>query len=347
VPRATAEAAFVRLSLYAAGAGLQIAADRAAAVRELLAERLGRTGPLLIDDVVRQLERDAELTSALEAALEPAPQPAEPDELPETLEPATRADVLDHFRFELARLQIRARLEARLAAVFAEPSEDKRLQFARDAGAAYRALFLAAIDIVEDPGATGDQIIDRCARCVPPGSEVVLMGTQNIKGTGLDFVYRWLALDKVVTCLREQASPRVDRRLAALTELEAFEDHGLVDTGLARALLQREPAQRLTPDELEARTRIAAKVDAIWTKRRTALVERKKSGWIERVGKWGEAWVDWIDSARRGRQAAQIIDDLVAQRISHQRASVEMRGIVGRIKGGWLIKALRRRARGS
>ena len=28
----------------------------------------------------------------------------------------------------------------------------------------------------------------------PPGVRVTVMGTQNIKGTGLDFVYRWLAL---------------------------------------------------------------------------------------------------------------------------------------------------------
>ena len=262
---------------------------------------------------------------------------------PETLEPATRAEVIEHFQFELARIEIRARLAARLEALFAAPSEDARLQLARDVRAAYRAIFLAQVDIIEDPGATGDQIIERCARSVPPGSDVTLMGTQNIKGTGLDFVYRWLALDKVVTCLRAQTAPRLDRRLAALTELEAFEDHGLVDAGLARRLLDGAPRQQLTPEEADARARIKAKVEAIWAKRKAALVEQQKAGWLERVAAMGEAWVDWLDSARRGRQAAQIIDDLVDARISHQRAAVEMRKIVGRLKGGWLVKALRRR----
>ena len=343
VPRPTVEAALTRLALYARGAGLRVEPDHEPIMRDLLADRLGRTGSLAIDEVVRQLERDDELTRALDAALQPMPEPPDLGDLPETLEPATRDEVIDHARFELARLQIRARLEARLAAVFAAPSEEQRLTFGQDAGAAFRALFLAQVDIIDDPGASGDQIIDRCARCVPPGVDVILMGTQNIKGTGLDFVYRWLALDKVVTCVRDQASPRLDRRIAALTELEAFEDHGLVDTGFARALLSREPLHRPTTEEAEARARIAAKVEAVWIKRKAALVERKKSGWIERIGRWGEAWVDWIDSARRGRQAAQIVDDLVEQRISHQRAAVEMRSIVGRIKGGWLVKALRRR----
>ncbi|MGE3543957.1 MAG: hypothetical protein AB7L28_08495, partial [Kofleriaceae bacterium] len=343
IPRPTVDAAMTRLALYARGAGLVIAADKDLELRALIAERLAAPGPVLIDEVRTRVVADAALTAVVDGALEPAPPSTALDDQPETLEPAARAEVLEHFWFELARLQIRIRLEAQLAEVFASPSEDARKKFIAQEAAAFRALFLAQIDVIEDSNATGDQIIERCARSVPPGSDVTLMGTQNIKGTGLDFVYRWLALDKVVTCLREQASPRVDRRLAALSELEAFEDHGLVDTGLARTLLEREPPQRLTPEEAEARLRIKTKVDAIWVKRKAALVEQRKAEWLERVAKWGEGWVDWIDSARRGRQAAQIIDDLVDQRISHQRAAVEMRKVVGRLKGGWLVKAIRGR----
>ncbi len=343
IPPPTVDAAFIRLSIYAGGAGLAISAEQEEVMRSVIGERLAATGSLNIDDVRRELENDRALTTALEASLQPMPEPPSLADRPETLDVATSAEVIQHFQFELARLQIRARLETQLRAVFEEPSEERRLRFGRDAGAAYRAMFLAQVDIIEDSGATGDQIIERCAKSVPPGSDVTLMGTQNIKGTGLDFVYRWLALDKVVTCLREQASPRLDRRLAALNELEAFEDHGLVDTGLARELLAREPAQSITQEEVDTRARIKTKVDAIWQKRKTALVEKKKAGWLERVAKWGEAWVDWLDSARRGNEAAQIIDDLVDGRISHQRASVEMRRIVGRLKGGWLIKAIRGR----
>jgi poly-gamma-glutamate synthase PgsB/CapB len=343
IARPVVEAAMVRLALYATGAGHAIVPELEPGLRALIAERLGAPGPTTLDDVRRALGADQALTSALEAAVQPMAEPPALGDLPETLEPATRAEALDSFRYELSRMQIRGRLELQLSEVFANPSEAARQRFSREVSAAFRALFLVQVDIIEDSGATGDQIIERCARTVPPGTEVTLMGTQNIKGTGLDFVYRWLALDKVVNALRDQASPRLDKRLAALTELEAFEDHGLVDTGLARALLAREPGHRLTVDESAARARILTKVEAIWTKRRAALVEQRKAGWFERVVGWGEAWVDWLDSARRGRQANRIIDDLVESRISHQRAAVEMRKIVGRIKGGWLVKSLRRR----
>ena len=344
IPPPVAESALLRLAIYARPAGLVIDPGQ----REALAARLDvllggglDDGSLDIDRVRKDVAADRELDRALRAALVAAPEPAPDDDWPETLEPPTADDALAHLGFELARMQIRARLEARLARLFDAPGEAARVAFRADFAAAYRAMFLAQVYTVEDAGASGDQIIERCARQVPPGTDVTLMGTQNIKGTGLDFVYRWLALDLVVRTLRDQQSPREDRRLAALAELEGFEDHGLVDTGLARAILARPPAHRPTPDEAAARQRIASKVEAIWARRKTALVEQKKAGLLDRIARWGEGWLDWVDSIHRTHASRRIVDDLVDQRISHGRASIEMRKLVGRIKGGWLIKMVR------
>lgn len=344
IPPATAESALVRLAIYARPAGLAVAAEKRAELAAAIAPLFDGDVAAAVDIAVvrRALTDDRRLASTLDAALIAATEPQPLDDFPETLADPTRDEVVEPILFELARMQIRSRLEARVRNVFSNPTEAARQEFLTAFAAAYRAMFLAQVITVEDSGATGDQIIEQCARCVPPGSDVCLMGTQNIKGTGLDFVYRWLALDKVVSCLREQAGPRHDRRMAALVELEAFEDHGMVDTGFARAMLAREPAQAAGPDELAARQRIAAKVEAIWQHRTKALAEQRKAGVADRVAAWGEGWLDWIDSIRRGNAAAAIIDDLVAARISHQRASVEMRKVVGRLKGGWLIKALRR-----
>lgn len=344
IPPAAAAAALVRLTIYARPTGLQVAADKRPELVDAVAALFNADAQATVDiaAVRRELADDRRLAAALDAALVPAPEPAPLDDCPETLADPTRQEIIEHFLFELARMQIRSRLEARLRKVFVDPTEAARNDFVAAFAAAYRAMFLSQVVVIEDSGATGDQIIEQCARAVPPGCDVCLMGTQNIKGTGLDFVYRWLALDKVVACLREQAGPRHDRRMAALVELEAFEDHGMVDTGYARAMLAREPLQPASPDELAARQRIAAKVEAIWQRRTKALAEQRKAGIADRVAAWSEGWLDWVDSIRRSRAAAVIIDDLVATRISHQRASVEMRKVVGRLKGGWLMKALRR-----
>lgn len=346
IPPATSAAALARLTIYARPAGLVIDPDRSATLATVITGLFDSdpAAPVEIAAVRRTIAGDLKLTAALAEAVVAAPaaaQAASPDDCPESLTDPTREDVVAHFVFELARMQIRSRIEAQLRRVFEAPTEQARLAFRSKFAAAFRAMFLSQVTVVEDSGATGDQIIDQCARVVPPGSEVTLMGTQNIKGTGLDFVYRWLALDKVVSCLRQQTSPRPEQRMAALIELEAFEDNGLVDTGLCRAVLARPSHHPAADDELAARQRIATRVEAIWKRRKDALVEQRKVGYADRLAAWGEGWLDWVDSARRSSAANQLIDDLVASRISHQRAAVEMRKVVGRIKGGWLIKALR------
>ena len=52
--------------------------------------------------------------------------------------------------------------------------------------------------------------VEICARRVPPGVEAHVMGIQNIKGTGLDFIYRWVAIDNVhglLTALESELGP--------------------------------------------------------------------------------------------------------------------------------------------
>jgi len=344
LPAPTAEALLRRLAVWAAA--VDHALDDAARPRltALLAARLAPEANPPVDLAVarRAVAADRELQQALRAALVPCAAPAD-DDTPETIEPATAAEVLDHLAAELARLQVRAALEARLRALFARPDEAARRAFLAEFAAAYRALFLAQVHVVEDAGATGDQILDRCARLCPPGTDVTLVGTQNIKGTGLDVVYRALAIDRVARALRDQQSPREDRRLAALLDLESFEDHGLVDAGLARALLARPSPHRLSADETATRARIAAKVDAIWRQRKAALVDQRGAGLVDRVAAWGEGVLDWVDSIHRTHTSRRILSDLVHHRISHARAALEQRRLVTRTKGGWLLKRLRGR----
>ena len=54
--------------------------------------------------------------------------------------------------------------------------------------------FRRKIVVVEDFHASGDQVVDR-VRAETPRLSQSRHGRQNIKGTGLDFVYRWQAWD--------------------------------------------------------------------------------------------------------------------------------------------------------
>ena len=66
------------------------------------------------------------------------------------------------------------------------------------------------------------------------------MGIQNIKGTGLDFVYRWVSLDTTTRALG-----------LALSNLPAERERGIRDSALARRL--RAPRRLARAGEAEER----------------------------------------------------------------------------------------------
>ncbi|HEY6009731.1 MAG TPA: hypothetical protein VIU40_15505, partial [Geobacteraceae bacterium] len=84
---------------------------------------------------------------------------------------------------------------------------------------------LSKIIVVEDYYASGNQIIDLIARHTPPGFLNRIMGIQNIKGTGLDFVYAWqawIACHRACAQLLEDRASSVEQGLAALEEQPRF-----------------------------------------------------------------------------------------------------------------------------
>ncbi|MDP6357865.1 MAG: hypothetical protein QF473_22315 [Planctomycetota bacterium] len=58
-----------------------------------------------------------------------------------------------------------------------------------------------------------------------------------------------------------------------------------------------------------------------------------------------EAFLDAGDAVRRRKQADRIYRDLTAERISQDRAALELHALTQRQKGGWLSKGIQRLAR--
>lgn len=242
----------------------------------------------------------------------------------EVLEPA------DDARAHCVRMASRIALHARLAAMIDDPNIDALVR------TAYRELFEDQLVVVDDPNETGDQIIDRCARAVPPGTTVSLMGIQNIKGTGLDFVYRWLALDTTMKRLSVLGSDDREARLQALRELDGFEDYGMVDAGTAASILAHYATRMLDEDEATLVHGTLARVRAIHAERTRALVHASADKLSKKLLAGIETILDPLDSVRRRRRASAIMQDLIDHRISHGRAAKEMRALYDRQGGGWL-----------
>lgn len=205
-------------------------------------------------------------------------------------------------------------------------------------GATYRALFDEGIIPLVDYSLTGDQIIDIIAKRTPPGANVSIMGVQNIKGTGLDFVYRWVGTDMVAKSLNGLKSPTKEQRERALRELLVHDDYGLVDASLALGTVE-EARDRDTERATLPYDAVVARLRDVVATRTKKLTAKGKASVTARVRKlFGETF-DYLDSVRRQRMARDVVTALVAGRMSHAMAAVRMREIVARAKGQWMVAA--------
>lgn len=207
--------------------------------------------------------------------------------------------------------------------------------------------FQRKLIVVEDYHASGNQIIQLIASHTPPGLENRIMGIQNIKGTGLDFVYRWQAWDNCHRACTQLLAPEPAKMEQGLAALSAFHEYGLlceahVQDTIAR-LAQRPGLQERHLAELDL---IRRNLDEAMSEIRQGMQLQRSTGWLEQFIGAIEGFFDAGDAVKRRQLADQIYADLVSQRISHARAAIELQALNKRQKGGWLYADLQRRLHG-
>ncbi len=202
---------------------------------------------------------------------------------------------------------------------------------------AYRTMFEEGLVPLYDSTLTGDQVIDAVAKSAPPGAVVDVMGVQNIKGTGLEFVYRWVSLDVVERALEQARSGVRETEDAGLRVLLAHDDWGLVDAAYAQETLAA-LRTRVAPERAAAFDAVLARLAILVEKKRAALSAKRSRTTGDLVRDVIGKTFDYLDSTRRQSMARAVLDDLVAGRLSHAAAAVEMRAIVARAKGAWARK---------
>lgn len=210
---------------------------------------------------------------------------------------------------------------------------------------AARTIFSGSLVFLDDAGASGDQVLDFATRQCAPGHRVHFVGVQNIKGTGLDFAYRWVSIGEVhaaLARLRNQPSERA----ATLRWLRAHRDYGLLDA--RRALAEVSKARHLASEDASwaphrnALDALAPHLEEL-VRLRQAKLEVRRRGWTSTVLGRIERVFDTYDSLRRRRRADRVLRDLVERRVGRGRAALMLREITSRQKGGWLEKDLRAR----
>ena len=202
------------------------------------------------------------------------------------------------------------------------------------------ALFSARIVPVEDYYTPGNVLVLRVLRDAPPGVLIRAMGIQNIKGTGLDFIYRWQAWDIHAAHCAALKGTDGDIALAAAQSLAASTELGVLEAETVRAAIAHVRAGRLGQSELmqsllvRIETALAAGVKEI-EDYANARPESGNRAWVWLV-KTTERILDAGDAVRRRRHADRVYADLVTGRIASSRAAYELKKLTQRQKGGWL-----------
>jgi poly-gamma-glutamate synthase PgsB/CapB len=207
-----------------------------------------------------------------------------------------------------------------------------------------RTWFRRKILVVEDYYSTGDQTVERIRAETPPGFFNRIMGVQNIKGTGLDFVYRWQAWDACHQACEMAESG--DPALAAqgVRMLAGFQEFGVLSEERVKATVARLRETSPVPGEaFQAQLDLMlSNLDRQMTTVRESMAVTRTTGPLATAIDAVEAFLDAGDAVRRRRKADRIYRDMVTERISHDRAALELKKLNSRQKGGWLGDAIQR-----
>ncbi|MDR5900139.1 HEAT repeat domain-containing protein [Halomonas vilamensis] len=202
--------------------------------------------------------------------------------------------------------------------------------------------FRSRIEIVRSPFVTGEQLVNLICDQTPPGYTNRILGMQNIKGPGLDWVYRWQAWDKIYTAGEMVLNGNRGEATRGLQFLASFQEYGLLSAEYMQDLLHR--ARELPVAQSES---FQAELKLIAANLESRMKPEEDEGispseptgglWLTLVS-WVEKFLDVGDAVRRRRKADQIYRDMVTQRISTARAADELQYLTKRQKGGWLMR---------
>ena len=205
------------------------------------------------------------------------------------------------------------------------------------------ACFLNKIHIVDDPHASGEFIVNRLFAISPPGLLHRVMGIQNIKGPGLDFVYRWQSWETCYQACNKLRSSDESVVRTGLRELSAFQDYGLLCEEYVQETIEQTRARPVAQSE-HFQAGLAVIEKAMEARLASIREVMEASGGRKRalapIFHFLESFLDAGDGIRRRKTANRIYRDLRMGRISQNRAATELNHLNKRQKGGWLFEQL-------
>jgi len=262
----------------------------------------------------------------------------QPDKLSERLPAADKA-IFERLKQDVENYKAYKAFAAKLENV----TQDQHKQLDEEFRQLLWQWFEQKLVVIYDPYMPGNQIIKRIARETPPGFHNRIMGMQNIKGTGLDFVYRWQAWETCYKALTQLKNQKLSIAEEGLNTLVAFQEYGPLSEEYVRQTIAQ-----VKETDIGKRAYFQAHFVLILDKLERTMNEinsqasqdSQTGGFWQKGFEWLEDFLDAGDAVKRRKIADQIYKDLASERISYQKAALELQKLNKRQKGGWLSAKL-------
>ncbi|MFT5582831.1 MAG: poly-gamma-glutamate synthase PgsB/CapB [Cognaticolwellia sp.] len=197
------------------------------------------------------------------------------------------------------------------------------LQMEVATGSLFQEIFLGRLVVVQDSGASGDQIIDAIAKSTPLGSRARVLSAQNIKGTGLDLVYRFFHARLPMEWAAELRSGEAALRSKALEQLKGWHQWSLP---LVHELLRILSFMQQGGGVTDLQKSLGVELE-----RRRGLLDQAGTSSGERGPL--ASLIDPLLSIARRWESDRLMDDLASGRISAARAEHNLRRLTYEQRG--------------
>ncbi len=260
------------------------------------------------------------------------------DSLPDTVEADNAKAIFERLEIDLKHYEAYQALAAKLETATANQHDELNNSFRQ----LLWQWFENKLVVIHNAHTPGNQIIKRIAAGTPAGFLNRIMGMQNIKGTGLDFVYRWQAWEACYQAADKLKSSHLRTAEEGLNILASFKEYGPLSEEYMRetiAQVQQTPTGQLANFQTgftlilsnleQAMNEINAQGGGDSTESNKGVLFNKVLEFLEQV-------LDAGDAVKRRKIADQVYKDMVTGRISNQTAALEVKKLNKRQKGGWL-----------
>lgn len=195
------------------------------------------------------------------------------------------------------------------------------------------------VTLLDDSNISADEITKAIANLALPNTHQVIVGMQNIKGAGLNYVYAWQQWQKVSQTITNMLSKHCSAKefRTALTNLNMIVSFNLLEIDYLKQNLVTLKKSQLAQNEF-CQAEITALQEKISSDNTSVNEESSQPRALRYLNQMIESFLDAGAAVKRKKRAIQIYDDIAEKRITLEKAIKLLSEMNRNQSSGWFTK---------